>query len=448
MRLMLSPVALQTPGLFDLPWAKPLEEWTDGAVVPQRRTGRHRRVIRLVEDGGEVWGIKELPQRLAWREYRLLGQLADLGIPSESVQGVVVDRAPGVDAALVTRHLKYSSTYQDLYRDPRCLHHHDRLLGAFVELLVRLHLAGFYWGDGSLSNTLFRADAGELAAYLVAAETTELHPNLSDGQRRTDVSQTCERVTGELRDLQAGVLLGADLDPVEVGFDIERRYQRLWEDLTGEWIIHPGEQSQRVCERLRRLNQLGFDAKQVELATAGPDRTRLMVTAQPGQPRQDRELLYQRTRLVAQPHQARHLLDDLSTFRVGLEAKIGRPVSDVVAANQWLDEVYDPVASSIPANLRDDLDPVEVLNDVIERHRILSATPGHEIGIKAAAATYFAELQPQVPGRLTACGRHPSVRDHGELPAETAPPRSPPDADRHSRQPSAKRRHGAQLAKA
>ena len=36
----------------------------------------------------------------------------------------------------------------------------DRLLDALVELLVRLHLAGFFWGDCSLSNTLFRLDAG------------------------------------------------------------------------------------------------------------------------------------------------------------------------------------------------------------------------------------------------------------------------------------------------
>lgn len=445
MRLMLSSIAAQAPRLLGLPWAKPLEEW---AVGPLRQSELHRHVIRSVEDGGVVWVIKELPQRRVWREYRLLGQLADLGIPSVSVQGVVVDRAPGVDAALVTRYLEYSSTYQDLYRDPRYLHHHDRLLDAFVALLVRLHLAGFYWGDGSLSNTLFRPDAGVLVAYLVAAETAELHPSLSDGQRRTDVSQTCEQVAGELLDLQAGGLLGADLDPVEVAFDIERRYQRLWQELTGERIVRAGEQGQRVSERLRRLNELGFDAKQVELAPAGPDRTRLRVTARAGQPGKDRELLYQRTGLVAQPHQARHLLNELSSYRAGLEANIGRPVSDNVAANQWLDEIYDPVAARIPADLRDNLDPVEVLNDVLERHRTLSETAGHEIGIEAAAATYFAEVQPQVPGHLTARRRNGSVRERGQLPAQAAPPRTPPHANHHGRQPSAERRHGAQLAKA
>lgn len=323
MRLIFSPIAAQAPRLFDLPWAKPLEEWSDWAVGPLRRSDPHRHVIRLVEDGGEVWVIKELPQPLAWHEYRLLGQLADLGIPSVSLQGIVVDRAPGVDAALVTRYLKYSSTYQDFYRDRACRHPHDRLLDALIELLVRLHLAGFCWGDASLSNTLFRRDAGTLAAYLVDAETAELHPSLSDGQRRTDVSQTCEQVAGELLDLQTGGLLGADLDPVEVAFDIERRYQRLWEELTGERIVRAGEQGQRVSERLRRLNQLGFDAKQVELANAGPDRTRLRVTAQADQPGRDHRHLYQRTGLVAQPHQARLLLNELSSFASASKAAPG-----------------------------------------------------------------------------------------------------------------------------
>ncbi len=40
-------------------------------------------------------------------------------------------------------------------------------------LLVRLHVVGFYWGDVSLSNTLFRRDAETFAAYLVDAETGE-----------------------------------------------------------------------------------------------------------------------------------------------------------------------------------------------------------------------------------------------------------------------------------
>ncbi|MFN2629163.1 MAG: hypothetical protein ABR569_11060 [Gaiellaceae bacterium] len=72
------------------------------------------------------------------------------------------------------------------------------MLNAFAELLVRLHLAGFIWGDCSLFNTLFRRDAGALSAYLVDAETGELHGQVSDGQRRYDLDIAKENFAGEL----------------------------------------------------------------------------------------------------------------------------------------------------------------------------------------------------------------------------------------------------------
>ena len=50
------------------------------------------------------------------------------------------------------------------------------LVDAMVVLLVRLHLTGFFWGDVSLSNVLFRRSAGGFAAYLVDAETGEFKP--------------------------------------------------------------------------------------------------------------------------------------------------------------------------------------------------------------------------------------------------------------------------------
>ena len=90
-----------------------------------------------------------------------------------------------------------------------------RLLDSLAELFVRLHLAGFYWGDCSLSNTLFRRDAGALAAYLVDAETGELHERLSPGQRDYDITIATENIAGELFDLQASGNFAEDVDPVE-----------------------------------------------------------------------------------------------------------------------------------------------------------------------------------------------------------------------------------------
>ena len=102
-------------------------------------------------------------------------------------------------------------------------------MDAQVELLARLHLAGFFWGDCSLSNTLFRFDAGALSAYLVDAETAEIHPQLSDGQREYDAATSpTSRSPPSCIDLQAGELLAEDIDAIEVADDLVRRYRRLW----------------------------------------------------------------------------------------------------------------------------------------------------------------------------------------------------------------------------
>ena len=407
MRVIFVPPATEAAVLLDLPWELPLSQWADRRLVVPRDEGVHRHVVRFVEDSGHMWAIKELPERLARREYRLLGKLADLGIPSVGVQGVVVDRAPGVDAALVTRYLEYSSTYRALFSEPRGLHPRERLLDSLVELLARLHLAGFYWGDCSLSNTLFRHDAGELAAYLVDAETAELHPTLSDGQRGTDLDQACENVGGELLDLQAGGLLDTALDPVDVALDLERRYQALWAELTGEWLIRHGEEQRQMAERLRRINELGFDVKEMELAEADAGRVRLRVSTKVSEPGIHRTRLYQRTGLLAEENQARRLLNDLASFRALLERSSGRPVSEAVAANRWLSEVYSPVVAGIPPELRDKLHPVEVFHEVLEHRWFLSEKTGTDVGTQKAAAAYLSEVLPTVPDGLTS-GRAPT----------------------------------------
>ncbi|RLP56562.1 DUF4032 domain-containing protein, partial [Kocuria rhizophila] len=118
-------------------------------------------------------------------------------------------------------------------------------------LIVQLHLSGFYWGDVSLSNTLFRRDAGTFAAYLVDAETGELHPELTRGQRGYDIDLARTNVAGEVMDLLAGEhmqrrLEEAGVDPASVDpFVISQRlvesYEGLWEELTATETFSVGE---------------------------------------------------------------------------------------------------------------------------------------------------------------------------------------------------------------
>jgi hypothetical protein len=401
MRFVFSPPAEQAAGLLTLPYDQPLESWRDERLVEVRQRGISRHVVRFVADGGKLYALKSISERLARREYRLLRVLAEMNVPAVEVVGIVVDRGPEGDAILVTRFLEYSTTYRALFSSPRVGQPNDRLLDALAELLTRLHLSGFFWGDCSLSNALFRYDAGTLEAYLVDAETSEQHPSLSTGQREWDLALAVERVSGELMDLDAGGLLPPDIDPVETGLDLQRRYEALWAELTGEEILRPDEQRYRIAERLRRLNDLGFDADELEL-TSEPNGTRLRIRTKVAESGRHSSDLFRRTGISADENQARRLLNDIASFRGYLEQNEGRPVSESVAARRWLEEVYDPVVTAIPAGLRRRLAPPEVFHEILEHRWYLSEQAGRDVGTTAAATSYFDTVLPQVPEPLTA----------------------------------------------
>ncbi len=73
----------------------------------------------------------------------------------------------------------------------------------------------------------------------------------------------------------------------------------------------------------------------------------------------------------------------------------------MVAANQWLMEVYEPVVRAIPAALRGRLEEAEIFHEVLEHRWLLSEAAGRDIGTTAAANDYFATILSQVPAELT-----------------------------------------------
>jgi hypothetical protein len=405
-RFVFTPPAEDAAGLLSLPWEQPLEAWKDERLVEIRQRGISRHVVRFAVDDDTLYALKEINERLARREFRLLRALAALGIPAVEVVGVAVDRGPDGDAILVTKFLTYATTYRSVFSSPRGGQPTDRLLDALVELLARLHLSGFFWGDCSLSNTLFRYDAGTLEAYLVDAETSEQHPSLSDGQRHYDVELAVERVFGELLDLQAADLLPADLDPLEIAEELQRRYDRLWDELTREEILRPDEQRYRIAERLRRLNELGFDAEEVELVSTA-EGNRLRIKTRVAETGRSSRQLFLRTGLDVSENQARRLLNDIASFRAYLEQKERRPVSEIVAANRWLEEVYDPVIAAIPEDLRGRLAPAEIFHEILEHRWYMSEAAGRDVGTTAAARSYFKRVLPTVPEPLEANGLQP-----------------------------------------
>src|SRR3982751_1546421 len=99
------------PDFLDLSWERPLEEWDSERLVQvQRGIGRH--VVRFVDYDGSLYALKELPPRLAAREYRLLRALTDLGLPAVEAVGVVGERGTSDEAVLLTRYLEYSLPYR------------------------------------------------------------------------------------------------------------------------------------------------------------------------------------------------------------------------------------------------------------------------------------------------------------------------------------------------
>ena len=402
MRFVFSPPADGAAGLLTLPWELPLEEWQDERLVEVRQRGLSRHVVRFVSDSCELYALKSISENLARREYRMLRALADLAVPAVEVVGIVVDRGPDMDAILVTRFLDYASTYRAVFSRPRgAPPPTDRLLDALVELLARLHLSGFFWGDCSLSNALFRADAGAFEAYLVDTETSEQHPTLTDGQRGLDLDIAMERVCGELMDLQAGELLSADLDPIEVSEELGRRYQQLWHELTREEIFQPADQRYRIADRLRCLNELGFDADEVELIPSAAG-TRLRVRTKVAESGQSSRELFRQTGISAEEHQAQRLLNDIASFRAYLEQRDGSPVSQTLAGHRWLEDVYDPVVASVPDRLRDRLAPPEIFHEILEHRWYMSEAAGRDVGTTAAAQSYFATELPTVPPQVAA----------------------------------------------
>jgi Domain of unknown function (DUF4032)/Lipopolysaccharide kinase (Kdo/WaaP) family len=405
MRFVFTPPADHAAGLLTLPWSEPLAEWQDERLVEIRQRGISRHVVRFVYDDGVLYALKELSERLARREYRLLRALAELNIPAVEVVGIAVDLTGGPpgqsdsDAVLVTKFLSYATTYRAVFSHPRGMAATDGLLDALVELLVRLHLSGFFWGDCSLSNALFRHDAGKLEAYLVDAETSEQHPALTDGQRQWDVDLATERIFGELLDLQAGDLLPADVDPLEISDQLRQRYESLWQELTREEILKPEEQRYKIAERLHRLNELGFDAEEVELISTG-EGNKLRLKTRVAEAGHDSRQLFLRTGIDAGEHQARRLLNDIAGFRAWLEQKQGRPVSEVVAANRWLEEVYDPVIAAIPEDLRGRLPPAEIFHEILEHRWYMSEAAGRDVGTTAAARDYIKKVLPDAPEPL------------------------------------------------
>jgi len=390
------------PALLDLPWDVPLEHWPESTLAALPR-GISRHVVRFVKLSGRVIAVKEIGETVAYREYELLRQLSRIDVPSVEPVGVITGRrAPDgepLEAVLITHHLQFSLPYRALFSQSLQPHTATRLIDALAVLMVRLHLAGFYWGDVSLSNTLFRRDAEAFAAYLVDAETGDLHDRLSDGQRAYDLEVARVNIIGELMDLQAGELLEEDVDVVAIGAALVERYNELWTALTFEETFDAGERW-RVAARIDRLNELGFDVGELDITT-DIDGTTLHIQPKVVDAGHHSRRLMRLTGLDVQENQARRLLNDLDSYAAAMDRQNDE---ESFVAHDWLTNLFEPAVRAVPRELRGKLEPAQVFHELLDHRWFISSEQGRDVPLAEAAASYVQNVLRHRPDELAVLG--------------------------------------------
>jgi len=381
--------------LISLPWDIPLAHWPTEQLVALPR-GLSRHVVRFIRVGAQVLAAKEIPQELAEREYGLLHDLDRLNVPSVEAFGVITDRrdpdGDPLDPVLLTRHLQFSLPYRSLFTPGVRRETAMRLLDAMVVLLVRLHLSGFMWGDASLSNILFRRDAGTYAAYLVDTETGELHDQLSDGQRESDLQIARMNMFGDFLDLQAGGLLEQSLDPENLVDTIDARYRELWAELT-QVEEFPGSELYRIENRVRRLNALGFDVAELSITTS-PDGDRVRVRPRVVDAGHHSRRLMQLTGLDTEEHQARRLLNDMEVFRASTHQE---GVDEALVAHEWVRQCFVPVLDAIPPELMRKREPAQLYHEILDYRWYQSQRESRSVPMLEAVKGYVRDVLAALP---------------------------------------------------
>jgi hypothetical protein len=388
------------PLFDDLPWTIKLEDWDHPRMVDMP-VGLHRHIVRFVDYNGQFYALKELPQRLAEREYRLLREMNDRELPVVAVVALV-DRRGEPDPVLITRYLNYALPFRLLFAERTGTDVSEILVEALATLLARLHTAGLYWGDCSLSNALFRRDELHLSGYALDTETSELHDQLTDGQRSADVELAVVNVAGGLADLAAAGQLPDTVDPFEVAPQVGEVYDAIWEELHGASTYDP-HHPVALEQRMDRLHDLGFGVSEAVITEDAQSDSLVFRPSAIAGGFHRRELL-ELTGIVAREHQAHRLLDDIRSFGSGLEAELGRHLALKDVAHQWLAEIYDPVFAAIPRDVVGKMERPQLFIEVLDHHALTSSASGdltHQTALLETARRYAADVLTRRPHERT-----------------------------------------------
>jgi hypothetical protein len=384
------------PDFLDLPWDSPLAGWDDPRLIDLPK-GISRHEVRFIAMGPSIYAIKELPTKPARRDYDVLRRLELADAPAVRAVGLVEGRHPDPTAeqaaALITRYEDFSYSYLELLQGPGFGIRRNQMLDAFAGLFAELHVAGCFWGDGSLSNVLYRFDADKVETMLVDAETAEIHPELSDGQREQDLGIMIENVAWGMADIAAQQGVDVEEADMALGEGIADRYRGLWHELTEVWTIGPDERY-KINERIESLNELGFIVEEVDLVPS-EDGNRFQVRARVGGRAFHGDKLRELTGVDALEFQARQILSDLHYFQS--EAPSGETLTGkAIDAVRWRVNQFEPMLIRLRGTAGV-VDPVQAYCDVLYHRYAISKDRGFDVGTDLAFNDWVAKGRPGYP---------------------------------------------------
>ncbi len=395
-----SPVILPTdPDFSDLLWSLPFAEWSNKEPrLGEVQHGVSRHPVVFINYGGSLYVLKELPEGTAQIEYEILAQMQQSNLPTVKPVGYgQLTRGDKQYSILFTRYLEASIPFRSLFVGNIIDRHQSHLLDAISGLLVQLHANGYYWGDCSLSNILFRYDAGALQAYLVDAETAEYHsPQLPPVLRYHDLEIMQENISGELTQLQTDNILSLSYPTQETGPYILQRYRELWEEITRETIINQNDLF-RVQERVRALNALGFSVRDVEIKKADQGnilKFRVFVSDR----NFHRNQLMEITGLSAEERQAQQIINEINELKVKLSQAGNPDISIEAVAYHWLEHIYKPIVDQLkpmlsnPNSPKYESDPLEAYCQILEHKWYMSERAQHDVGHQAAVEDFIKQF--------------------------------------------------------
>ncbi|TXR53940.1 DUF4032 domain-containing protein [Reinekea thalattae] len=388
-----------------LPWSRHLTDWPASSFVEVAH-GIHRNVVKFISYHGHVYALKELATPIAEKEYRLLRELQELGLPVVEPVGIVTERDAHLSeqekqqnkkvagrGLLITSYMVGALPYRIIIENGIQQLQLEQMLDALAELLARLHLSGFYWGDCSFSNALFKRDAGLMAAYLVDAETGDLLDKVPDRRREFDLELAHTNIAGDLMDLEAANCLPPGLDPVDLADSLITKYTQLWNELT-QFELFDSEDQYLIEKRISRINDLGFDVEEMEISIE-EDGQKVKMVPRVVEHWHHKRKLAALTGLQVQENQARRLLNSLNRYRVLLSQQENYDVPIPVAAYRWMSDIFNPCLQVVPEELKNGLDDAEIFHEILEHRWYLSEERHADVGMPFASQSYVENVLKQ-----------------------------------------------------